>query len=278
MATIIFHTETLTNEQQAKIESTLNLTPVKVARHYQGKTELADRKTLQELADALKIDINILPETFSAKDVKLVISDMDSTLIGIECVDEIADMMQIKPQVAAITEAAMRGELDFAGSLKQRVQLLKGLPESALETVYDEHLYLNPGAEEWLTGLKTREVAFALVSGGFTYFTDRLQKELHIDYTRSNKLHFEDGILTGEIEGDIVGPEAKAAFLLELCGLLNIKPNQVIAIGDGANDLMMMNEAGLSIAYRAKPTVQEHSTTALNFSSLDKVLDFIDAE
>ncbi|MDX1795079.1 MAG: phosphoserine phosphatase SerB [Hydrogenovibrio sp.] len=277
MAKIIFHTDALTEEQQTQIESKLNLTPIKVANHYQVETDRTDRKTLQQLSETLQIDINLLPDTFSAKEVKLVISDMDSTLIGIECVDEIADMMQIKPQVAAITEAAMRGELDFAGSLKQRVQLLKGLPESALKTVYEEHLFLNPGAEEWLTGLKSRNIAFALVSGGFTYFTDRLKKELDIDYTRSNKLHFEDGILTGEIEGDIVGPEAKAAFLLELCGLLNIKPAQVIAIGDGANDLMMMAEAGLSIAYRAKPTVQEHSMTALNFSALDKVLDFIDA-
>lgn len=232
------------------------------------------RQRLAELRQELPFDINPLPEDFRLDDVRLVISDMDSTLINIECVDEIADFAGVKAQVAAITEAAMRGELDFAASLTQRVATLEGLEESVLGKVYEERLSPNPGAETLIAGLKARGVKFALVSGGFTFFTDRLKQRLGLDYTRANVLEKEGGQLTGRILGHIVDAAAKEVFLMELCQELGISPKQVIAMGDGANDLKMLTAAGLGVAYRAKPTVQEQSDVVLNHSHLDAVLHF----
>lgn len=272
--TIIIHENALTYEQSKALSRSFG-TPEKNQNHFRIHVDQVDLDKLKSLSDKWQMDMNVLPETFDPTDVKLVISDMDSTLIGIECVDEIADMMNIKPKVAEITEAAMRGELNFEASLTQRVQLLTGLETSALQKVYDERLFLNPGAEAWLGGLKESKIAFALVSGGFTFFTERLQKELDIDFTRANLLEEENGRLTGKVKGSIVGAEAKAHFLQELCDQLDISLNQTIAIGDGANDLLMMKEAGLSIAYHAKPKVQDQSNVALNYGGLDKVLDFI---
>lgn len=230
---------------------------------------------LAELRRRLSFDINPLPEDFRLDDVRLVISDMDSTLINIECVDEIADFAGVKAQVAAITEAAMRGELDFAASLTQRVATLEGLDESVLGKVYEERLAPNSGAETLITGLKERGVKFALVSGGFTFFTDRLKQRLGLDYTRANVLENKGGKLTGHILGHIIDAAAKEAFLNELCQELDISPKQVIAMGDGANDLKMLTAAGLGVAYRAKPTVQEQSDVVLNHSHLDAVLHFL---
>lgn len=276
MPTIIFHQPELSESQLQTIEQTLGARPTPQKRSYQlNMIDDVNRKDLKKLSTELKIDINVLKDEFDPSQVKLLISDMDSTLIGIECVDEIADMMGLKPQVSEITEAAMRGELNFESSLRQRVQLLKGLPTDALQKVFDERLFLNPGAETWVTGLKEKGVAFALVSGGFTFFTDRLKEQLQLDFARSNQLTIENNTLTGTIDGTIIGAEAKAEFLHELCEKLNINPSQVIAIGDGANDLLMMKQAGLSIAYHAKPKVQEEAMTALNFSGLDAVLDFL---
>ncbi len=233
------------------------------------------RQSLDELRQRFPFDLNPLPEDFQLNDVRLVISDMDSTLINIECVDEIADFAGVKAQVAAITEEAMRGELDFAASLTQRVATLEGLDESVLGKVYEERLSPNPGAETLIAGLKQRGVKFALVSGGFTFFTDRLKQRLGLDYTRANVLEKEEGRLTGRILGHIVDAAAKAAFLNELCKELGISPKQVIAMGDGANDLKMLTAAGLGVAYRAKPTVQEQSDVVLNHSHLDAVLHFL---
>lgn len=276
MNTIIFHQDTLSNSQLETIEQLLNARPQKKSRSYHLKIQQVTDDQLEQLKETLKIDINVLPADFDPSQIKLLISDMDSTLIGIECVDEIADMMDLKPQVSAITEAAMRGELNFESSLRQRVGLLKDLPTAALQKVYDERLVLNPGAEIWIDGLKAKGIAFALVSGGFTFFTDRLQQQLKLDFARSNRLKIKDNKLTGEIDGNIIGAEAKAEFLHELCEQLNITPKQVIAIGDGANDLLMMQAAGLSIAYHAKPKVQQNSMASLNLSGLDSVLDFLD--
>jgi phosphoserine phosphatase len=201
---------------------------------------------------------------------------MDSTLINIECIDEIADHLGIKPQIANITEAAMRGELNFEQSLTQRVHLLAGTPLHALETVYQERLKLNPGAETLIEQLKEQEIRFALVSGGFTFFTDRLKTRLGLDFTRANELEFDPNAhMTGHVNGGIIGAEAKREFLLELCENLNIGTNQAIAVGDGANDLRMMQDAGLSVAYHAKPAVQAAADTALNHRGLDAMLDFL---
>ncbi|MDT8311356.1 MAG: phosphoserine phosphatase SerB [Methylophaga sp.] len=227
------------------------------------------------LRELYQFDINLLPGDFDSKQCKLLVMDMDSTLISIECIDEIADCLGIKPQVAAITEAAMRGELDFEASLRQRVKLLAGLPVTMLETVYNQRLQLNPGAKTMLAGLKQLGIKTALVSGGFTFFTERLQKRLNLDFTQANVLAEKDGKLTGEVVGAVCGAQAKADFLLARCQDLHIKPSQAIAMGDGANDLLMMAEAGLSIAYQAKPTVQQQADTALNYSGLDGVLGLL---
>ncbi len=227
---------------------------------------------LQELRDSLPFDINVLPENFDSAQARLLITDMDSTLINIECIDEIADFIGKKPQVAAITEAAMRGELNFEQSLTKRVALLAGLDASALEHVYAERLRPNPGAEHMISGLQAHGIKIALVSGGFTYFTEKLKTRLGLDYARANTLEIIDGRLTGRVLGTIVGAEAKRAFLCELCHDLGITAQQAAAMGDGANDLLMMNAAGLSIAYHAKPTVRTQAHTALNHCTLEGVL------
>lgn len=275
MAKLIIHASSLTFKQSNLIESYVGKL-TSVASHFQ--TSLEDdftSKKLQYLREQTQLDINIIPHDFKPEDIKLVISDMDSTLIAIECVDEIADMMNLKPQVSEITEAAMRGELDFKSSLNKRVALLKGLDESALDKVYNERLKLNPGAKTWINGLKEKGIAFALVSGGFTFFTGRLQKQLNLNFSRANTLEIHSGKLTGKLTGNIIDAQAKADYLYELCQILNISPSQVIAVGDGANDLLMMNEAALSIAYHAKPSVQSQAKLVLNHRGLDAALDVL---
>lgn len=238
--------------------------------------ETLSGKGLETLRNRYLFDINIIPPTFVPREAKLLVTDMDSTLINIECVDEIADFINVKPQVAEITESAMRGEIDFETSLRQRVSLLKGLEVSALEKVYQQRLQLNPGANIMLAKLKQNGIKTALVSGGFTFFTQRLKKRLGLDFTMANVLGEHNGLLTGEVEGEICGAQAKADFLLSHCEKLSIAPSQVIAMGDGANDLLMMNEAGLSIAYHAKPKVQSEAMTALNYCGLEGVLGLLD--
>jgi phosphoserine phosphatase len=246
-----------------------------------GYWRIRDARPLShEQLDALRrrhtCDINALPDGFDPALTRLLVTDMDSTLINIECIDEIADFIGKKPEVAAITEAAMRGELNFEQSLTRRVALLTGLDAAALEHVYQERLRPNPGAERMIAGLRARGIKIGLVSGGFTFFTERLKTRLKLDYARANTLEIIDGRLTGKILGTIVGAEGKRAFLLELCQTLDITPQQAIAMGDGANDLLMMNAAGLSIAYHAKPKVQAQAHTALNYGGLDRVLALLE--
>jgi len=206
-------------------------------------------------------------------DFGLVVMDMDSTLISIECIDEIADMQGIKPQVAEITEAAMRGEIDFAESLRRRVALLKGLDESALQRVYDERLKLNPGAELMLAELKRHGIKTLLVSGGFTFFTERLKARCGLDFAHANVLEIIDGKLTGQVLGDVLDAQAKANWLNHTREELGLRAEQVIAMGDGANDLKMMAQAGTSIAYHAKPIVRTQATFAFNFVGLNGLVN-----
>ena len=203
----------------------------------------------------------------------LVVMDMDSTLINIECIDEVADMANLKPQVAAITAAAMRGEMEFGESLRRRVALLKGLPESALQQVYDQRLQLNPGAEIMLQKLKELGIKTLLVSGGFIFFTERLKAHLGLDYALANTLEISNGTLTGKVLGNIIDAQGKADILVRIRNELQLQPQQVIAIGDGANDLKMMAEAGVSIAYHAKPIVRTQANYALNFCGLEGVVN-----
>ncbi|MDR3099499.1 MAG: phosphoserine phosphatase SerB [Paraburkholderia sp.] len=206
-------------------------------------------------------------------DFGLVAMDMDSTLITIECIDEIADFCGLKAEVAAITEASMRGEIkDFNESLTRRVALLKGLDASALERVYEERLQLSPGAEKMLAGAKAAGLKTLLVSGGFTFFTERLKARLGLDFAHANTLEIVDGKLTGRVAGEIVNAQVKARTLVETCAQIGIEPRRAIAMGDGSNDLKMMAEAGLSVAFRAKPVVREAASVAFNFVGLDGLL------
>jgi len=222
-----------------------------------------------------QIDYGFVPQARHPSDFGLLVMDMDSTLISIECIDEIADMQGLKPQVAVITEAAMRGEIDFAESLRRRVALLEGLDEHALQRVYDERLQLNRGAEVMLAGLKEHGIRTLLVSGGFVFFTERLKARLGLDYTHANTLEIADGKLTGKVLGKILDAQGKADWLVKIRGELELKPEQVIAMGDGANDLKMMAQAGVSIAYHAKPVVRAQAHYALNFVGLDGLLNLL---
>ena len=216
----------------------------------------------------------------SLDDFKLIAFDMDSTLINIECIDEIADAAGRKAEVAAITEAAMRGEItDFKDSLRRRVALLKGVPESALHEVFEQRLRLNPGAKQLVDTCKARGLKVLLVSGGFTFFADRVCDMLNIDFSRSNVLEIANGQLTGKVVdqawGDICDGAEKRKMLLQICTQMGISPKQAIAMGDGANDLLMMGEAGLSVAYHAKPKVREQAMVAINQGGLDRLLEVV---
>jgi phosphoserine phosphatase len=221
------------------------------------------------MCEHARLDFAFIPEDRRLADFKLLVMDMDSTLITIETIDELADLVGLKPQVAAITEQAMRGEIEYNESLQRRVALLKGLDESALKRVYDERLKLSPGAEMLLAAAKKHGIKTLLVSGGFTHVTELLKPRLGLDYTYSNTLAVTAGKLAGEIIGRIVNADAKRDELLRISTLLSIKREQIIGMGDGANDLKFMAECGVSVAYHAKPIVRGQTTHALNFVGLD---------
>jgi phosphoserine phosphatase len=232
----------------------------------------------QEFAPGLFIQ-GIEPP-LALNDFKLIAFDMDSTLINIECIDEIADAAGRKAEVSAITEAAMRGEItDFKDSLRKRVALLKGVPQEALDDVFTKRLRLNPGAKELVDTCKQHGMKVLLVSGGFTFFADRVGHMLNIDFTRSNVLEIADGHLTGQLVdqpwGDICDGAEKRKKLLETCADMGISPKQSIAMGDGANDLLMMGVAGLSVAYHAKPNVREQAMVSIQEGGLDRLLEIV---
>ena len=232
----------------------------------------------QEFAPGLFIQGIESPLTLH--DFKLIAFDMDSTLINIECIDEIADAAGRKAEVSAITEAAMRGEItDFKDSLRKRVALLKGVPQEALDDVFTKRLRLNPGAKELVDTCKQHGMKVLLVSGGFTFFADRVGHMLNIDFTRSNVLEIADGHLTGQLVdqpwGDICDGTEKRKKLLETCADMGISPKQSIAMGDGANDLLMMGVAGLSVAYHAKPKVREQAMVSIQEGGLDRLLEIV---
>lgn len=228
-------------------------------------TEFAPGLFVQNLRSPLKLS-----------DFKAIAFDMDSTLINIECIDEIADAVGKKAEVAAITEAAMRGEItDFQDSLRRRVALLQGVPAAALQEVYDQRLRLNPGAMELVAAARQAGLRTMLVSGGFTFFADRVKAQLGMDEAHANTLEIEGGVLTGRVLGDIVDGEAKRQHLLRLCASLGCAPTHAIAVGDGANDLPMMGASGLSVAFHAKPKVREQAMVAINEGGLDRLLSVL---
>jgi phosphoserine phosphatase len=231
-----------------------------------------DNVAVRERCRELRLDCAFVSPDRRFADLKLLALDMDSTLITIECIDEIGDLAGKKSEIAAITARAMRGEIDYADSLRRRVRLLAGLGTDALQRVYDERLRLSPGAEALIAACRQHGIKLLLVSGGFTFFTERLKQRLGLDYAISNELEIADGKLTGSLVGRIVDAEAKAARFREVAHALGTAKDQTVAIGDGANDLKMMGEAGYSVAYRAKPVVSAQASCALDFCGLDATI------
>ena len=237
------------------------------------KADPATKSQVAEHAARAKLDFGFVEEGRTFGDFRLLAMDMDSTLISIECIDEIADVAGRKAEVAAVTEAAMRGEIDWPQSLRQRVKHLAGLDADSLARVYDERLRFNRGAEQLLAAAKRNGVKTLLVSGGFTYFTDRVRDQLGFDYAYSNQLDVEGSKLTGSVSGPLVDAAGKAAHVARLKRELGITRDEVIAIGDGANDLAMMAQAGTSVAYHAKPVVKAQAGYALDYAGLDGLLN-----
>ena len=236
------------------------------------RADPAARSQVAEHATRAKLDFGFVEEGRALGDFGLIAMDMDSTLISIECIDEIADFAGRKAEVAAVTARAMRGEIDWPESLRRRVKCLAGLDAGSLARVYDDRLRLNRGAEKLLTAAKRNGVKTLLVSGGFTYFTDRVRDKLGFDYAYSNNLDIEDAKLVGTVSGPLVDAAGKAAHVVRIRKELGLTRQRVIAIGDGANDLPMMAEAGTSIAYHAKPVVKAKADYALDYAGLDGVL------
>jgi phosphoserine phosphatase len=234
------------------------------------------RESVASWCEKRQVDHAWMPEGRRFADLKLVAMDMDSTLITMETIDELGDLVGKKPEIAAITARAMRGEIDYPESLRQRVSLLAGLGEDGLLEVYEKRLKLTSGAEALIAACKRHGVKTLLVSGGFTFFVDRLKDRLGIDYTVSNVLENKGGKLTGKLVGEIVDAEGKAAKFRSVMKELKATKDETVAIGDGANDLKMMAEAGLSVAFHAKPVVRAQASCALTWSGLDGVLNLFE--
>ncbi|MDM9559701.1 phosphoserine phosphatase SerB [Bordetella petrii] len=236
------------------------------------------RRQVTAWGEQHSVDTAFVPAGARLAQCKVLAMDMDSTLINIECIDEIAGVAGVKPQVAEITEAAMRGEIkDFAESLRRRVALLAGTPASALEQVYSEKLRLNPGAERLIATAQAAGLKVLLVSGGFTFFTERLRERLGLDSAHANTLEVRDGVLTGKVLGDILDADAKLAHLRAFAQANGATPEHTIALGDGANDLKMLGAARYAVAYRAKPIVRQQTPYALNVAGLDGVLNWFES-
>jgi phosphoserine phosphatase len=236
-------------------------------------TRIKSESGVAAYCGAARLDYAFVPPDLARDRVRLVAMDMDSTLITIECIDEIADQLGLKAEVAAITASAMRGDIDFRESLERRVKLLGGLPEASLCSVYDSRLALSPGAERMIAGFRAVGAKLLLVSGGFTYFTERLRERLGFDETLANVLETENGRLTGRVAAPIVDAQAKAERFIALRARYRSEDGITVAIGDGANDLPMLGTADVSIAYRARPLVRAAAKYAINYCGLDAVLN-----
>ena len=278
----LFHQDAIDDQLIREIEKSHTIvsiekkTPRTAVLELKEALNIEQRTHLRNLGVLHQTDVGFLPKHFKGSDIKVLAMDMDSTLINIECIDEIADAVGKKKEVSEITEAAMRGEIiDFSESLRKRVALLKGVPASAFDEVFSQRLRLNPGAKELIAGAHAKGIHTLLVSGGFTFFTHKLQVQLNLSETHANQLEIVDGFLTGQVLGNIVDGEAKAAYVEARCLALGANKHAAITMGDGSNDLPMMHGAGLSIAYRAKPVVKEKADLAFDHVGLDACLDLL---
>ena len=246
------------------------------ARHlrFQADDLSAVRALAEEAMDGAAVDLCVQPADMQ-DNKKLLIADMDSTMITVECIDELADFAGVRDAVHAITERAMKGEIDFEGALTERVALMKGLKESALQQCFDERVRLSPGARDLIRGCRAAGIHCALVSGGFTFFTHRVAELCGFDENRANTLIFEDGVLTGRVQQPILGRQAKIEALDEICARLGIGPERAVAVGDGANDLGMIGKAGLGVAWRAKPVTAEAADARIDHADLTALLRFM---
>ena len=248
------------------------------ARCVAVRDDAETRKAVLGLSDFWKLDNALVDSKMRLSDFCLLALDMDSTLVNIETLDEVATYAGKGEYVAAITEAAMRGEVDYKESLRRRVAMLAGVDAALLQRVYDEKLALNDGAQHLVSECHRQGLKVLLATGGFTFFTERIKAKLSIDYTRSNELEILDGRLTGKVTGpngaEIVDAEGKAQAIRDACAEIGCATSKAIAVGDGANDIKMMQLAGLSVAYRAKAVVRERATYALNYSALDGILNW----
>jgi phosphoserine phosphatase len=272
----LLSSEVLIGLEKALVKLEIAYTKVEQRFLLGRELELFERNGLRQFCAERSHDLAILPAQFSADALQVLAMDMDSTLINIECIDEIADFAGKKAAVAEITAATMRGEIvNFSESLSKRVALLAGVPQTALYSVYEQRLQLNPGAELLIAGAHERHMHTLLVSGGFTFFTGRMQERLHLSETHSNELEIVDGVLTGRVLGEIVDGTAKNHYVISACTTLGLTKKNALVMGDGANDLLMMADAGLSVAYRAKQVVKEKADIALDFVGLDAVLQLL---
>ena len=272
MKTIIIHSQDLSLAQKLSLSLKGELEQRK--KHFRIHT--SNNFNLAHLRELNKVDLNLISETFNFSEVRLLVSDMDSTLITIETIDEIAKVAGMSNEVTEITEQAMLGNLDFTESFKKRVSILSGINISSFENVYNNHLQLSPGVPELIKSFKSLGIKSAIVSGGLVYFAERLKSQLGLDTFQANNVEINNNCLTGKVLGKVIDASEKANYIYELCELYLLETDQVIAIGDGANDLEMMKIAGISVAYRAKPVLEEKCDIVINYSGLDSVLDFFD--
>jgi len=274
---LVLQAPDLRNEQVteiARLAGTGRVEPVS-SRAYRLRDAVRN-EAIAPYCESRRIDYAFIPEGRRFADLKLLAMDMDSTLITIECIDELGDLAGKKAEIAALTAQAMRGEIEYRESLRRRVAALAGLPETSLNEVYEERLKLTAGADTLIAACRKHGVKLLLVSGGFTFFTERLKSRLGLDYTISNVLEVKGGKLTGALIGEIVDADAKAKRFLQVAAQLGAQKEHTVAIGDGANDLKMMNEAGLSVAFRAKPVVRAQASCALNWTGLDGVANLFE--
>ena len=250
--------------------------PLKIAPHAFRFIDAMKNEGIAALCEARRIDHAWIPAGRRFRDLKLLALDMDSTLITIECIDELGDLAGKKAEIAEVTAQAMRGEIEYQESLRRRVAALAGLPETALAEVYEQRLRLTPGADVLLKACKDNGVKLLLVSGGFTYFTERLKQRLGLDYTLSNVLEVKGGKLSGALVGEIVDADAKASRFRAVLEELRAARDQSVAIGDGANDLKMMAEAGISIAFHAKPVVRAQAGCAISWCGLEAAVNLFE--